>query len=86
MNDFVKERNAIMEKHNKRVKSLREQRIPKAGVAAIDEAIHAMSEVHEQMVESVHHGYNGLMIEDVIKLVNALNKLQTEFEYRRPLS
>ena len=85
MNDFVKERNAIMEKHNKRVKSLREQRIPKAGVAAIDEAIHAMSEVHETVTESVANGYNGLMVDDVIKLANALYKLKLEFNYRELL-
>ena len=82
MNDFVKEYNANAEKHNKRVKSIRQTRLPKSSVAAIDEAITAMDAVHEQVCEGVYHGYNSLMMDDVIKLVNALHKLKTEFEYR----
>ena len=41
-----------------------------------------MSEVHDQVCEGIYHGYNSLMMDDVIKLVNALHKLKTEFEYR----
>lgn len=85
MNDFVKERNAIMEKHNKRVKSIREQRLPKSCTKAIDEAIHAMSEVHEQICDGVYHGYNTLTVEDVIRLANALHRLKLEFNYRELL-
>jgi hypothetical protein len=82
MNDFIKEYNANAEKHNKRVKSIRNTRLPKSSVAAIDEAISAMSEVHEQVCDGVYHGYNSLMMDDVIKLVNALYKLKSEFNYR----
>jgi hypothetical protein len=82
MNDFIKEYNANAEKHNKRVKSIRNTRLPKSSVAAIDEAISAMSEVHEQVCDGVYHGYNSLMMDDVIKLVNALHKLKSEFNYR----
>lgn len=82
MNDYIKEYNAHAEKHNKRVKSIRNTRLPKSSVAAIDESIKAMSEVHDQVCEGIYHGYNSLMMDDVIKLVNALHKLKTEFEYR----
>jgi hypothetical protein len=82
MNDFIKMCNEAAEKHNKRVKSIREQRLPKSCVKAIDDSIKAMSEVHDQICEGVIHGYNSLMVEDVIKLVDALEKLKNEFEYR----
>ena len=82
MNDFVKEYNANAEKHNKRVKSIRNTRLPKASVAAIDDAISAMDDVHQQVCEGIYHGYNSLMMDDVIKLVNALDKLKSEFQYR----
>lgn len=86
MNDFIKEYNANAAKHNKRVKSIREVRLPKSCTAAIDESIKAMSEVHDQVCEGVYHGYNSLMMDDVIQLVNALHKLKSEFEYREPRS
>lgn len=82
MNDFIKEYNAHAEKHNKRVKSIRNTRLPKSSVAAIDEAISAMDAVHEQVCDGLYHGYNSLMMDDVIKLVNALDKLKAEFNYR----
>ena len=86
MNDYIKEYNANAEKHNKRVKSIRETRLPKACVSAIDEAIHAMDDVHQQVCEGVYHGYHSLMMDDVIKLVNAMHALKREFEYREPRS
>ena len=82
MDDFIKEYNANAEKHNKRVKSIRNTRLPKSSVAAIDEAISAMTEVHDQVCDGVYHGYNSLMMADVIKLVNALDRLKSEFNYR----
>ena len=82
MNDWIKEYNENAEKHNKRVKSIREVRLPKSCTAAIDESIKAMAEVHEQITDGVVHGYHPLMMDDVVQLVNALNKLKTEFEYR----
>jgi len=86
MNDFIKEYNANAEKHNKRVKSIRETRLPKSCTAAIDEAIKAMDQVHEQICESVHYGFNGLMMDDVLNLVTAMHALKREFEYREPRS
>jgi hypothetical protein len=54
------------EKHNKRVKSIREVRLPKSCTAAIDESIKAMDQVHEQMRlprASIDDGYvNSLMM------------------------
>jgi len=45
--DWKAEYNASAEKHNKRVKSIREVRLPKSCTAAIDESIKAMDQVHE---------------------------------------
>ena len=82
MNDFIKVYNEAAEKHNKRVKSIRNARLPKSCVKAIDEAINVMDAVHEQICDGVIHGYNSLMVDDVIKLVDALEKLKNEFNYR----
>ena len=86
MNDFIKEYNANAEKHNKRVKSIRETRLPKSCVSAIDGAISAMDNVHQQVCEGVIHGYHSLMMDDVVTLVNAMHRLKSEFEYREPRS
>ena len=80
--DWKVEYNASAEKHNKRVKSIREVRLPKSCTAAIDESIKAMDQVHEQIAEGVLHGYHSLMLDDVVRLVNAMHKLKAEFEYR----
>jgi len=82
MSDYIKEYNASAVKHNKRVKSIREVRLPKSCVRAIDESIKAMDQVHEQVCEGIIHGYNSLMMDDVVRLVNAMHKLKAEFEYR----
>lgn len=82
MNDWIVEYNANAKKHNKRVKSIREVRLPKSCTAAIDEAIKAMDVVHESVADSVMNGFNALMVEDVIALSNALQKLKAEFNYR----
>lgn len=82
MSDYIKEYNASAEKHNKRVKSIRENRLPKSCVEAIDSAIRAMDGVHESICDGVIHGYNPLTINDVTTLVDALHKLRTEFNYR----
>lgn len=68
--------------HNKRVKSIREGRLPKSCVTAIDEAISAMSSVRQTMVEGIAHGFNGLSMEDIIELSRALEGLNREFNYR----
>ena len=80
--DWKAEYNASAEKHNKRVKSIREVRLPKSCTAAIDESIKAMDQVHEQVCEGVVHGYHSLMMDDVVRLANAMHRLKAEFEYR----
>lgn len=84
--DIVAERNEAISKHNKRVKSIREKRLPKDCVVAIDESIKAMDQVHEQMCEGVCNGYNSLMMDDIIQLHKALHTLKREFEYRELIS
>ena len=85
MNDFIKECNEVIAKHNKRVKSIRNVRLPKSCVKAIDESIRAMDAVHESICEGLENGYNTLMVDDVVKLVNAMHALKREFNYREPL-
>ena len=82
MKDYIQEYNANAEKHNKRVKSIRNTRLPKSSVAAIDGAISAMDNVHGMLVDGVVHGYHALSMDDVVQLVNAMNNLKREFETR----
>lgn len=71
--------------HNKRVKSIREARLPKSCVTAIDEAISAMSSVRQALVEGIAHGFNGLSMEEAIELSKALEGLNREFSYREAI-
>lgn len=71
--------------HNKRVKSIREARLPKSCVTAIDEAISAMSSVRQALVEGIAHGFNGLSMEEAIGLSKALEGLNREFSYREAI-
>ena len=80
--DWKVEYNANAEKHNKRVKSIREVRLPKSCTAAIDQAIESMSNVRETAVDGIYHGYNALTMQDIIDLSNALQDLKNNFEYR----
>ena len=82
MNDYISEYNANAEKHNKRVKSIRNTRLPKSSVAAIDGAISAMDNIHNMLVDGIVHGYHALSMDDVVQLVNAMNNLKREFETR----
>ena len=82
MNDYIKEYNANAEKHNKRVKSIRAARLPKSSVAAIDNAINAMDNVHMTLVDGVAHGYHALTMDDIVQLASAMNDLKLEFEFR----
>ena len=82
MNDYIKEYNANAEKHNKRVKSIRNTRLPKSSVAAIDNAINAMDNVHMTLVDGAAHGYHALTMDDVVQLANAMHDLKREFELR----
>lgn len=82
MNDYISEYNANAEKHNKRVKSIRETRLPKSSVAAIDGAISAMENVHMTLVDGLVHGYHALTMDDVVQLANAMHDLKREFNTR----
>ena len=82
MKDYIQEYNANAEKHNKRVKSIRNTRLPKSSVAAIDGAISAMDNVHGMLVDGIVHGYHALSMDDAVRLVNAMNDLKREFETR----
>jgi hypothetical protein len=69
-------------KHNKRVKSIRESRLPKDCVEALDGAIQAMDSLHLSIKESVCNNYNCITMNDMIELGSALEKLKAEFQER----
>jgi len=81
-NEWIKKHNEMAAKHNKRVASIRDTRLPKSCVNAIDEAIKAMDVVHDSLCDGVINGYNPLTVDDVVQLVCAMNKLKTEFNPR----
>lgn len=80
--DYISEYNERVSKHNKRVESIREKRLPKSCVVAIDEAIKTMDSIHGSLIDGVVHGYHPMTLHDVIMLVEAVQKLKHEFEYR----
>jgi uncharacterized FlaG/YvyC family protein len=82
MNEYQEKHLEQTLKHNKRVKSIRENRLPKSCVDAIDDAIKAMDEIHESIVDGVMYGYHPLSMNDIVKLVEAFNKLRSEFTTR----
>ena len=61
--DHIKKYNEDAEKHNKRVKSIREKRLPKSCVKALDQAIHAMDVMTFQIQESVINATRSILIE-----------------------
>lgn len=85
MENWKKIQNEYALSHNKRVKSIREARLPKSCVTAIDEAISAMSSVRQALVEGIAHGFNGLSMEEAIELSKALEGLNREFTYREAI-
>jgi len=82
MNEYQEKHLEQTLKHNKRVKSIRENRLPKCCVDAIDDAIKAMDDIHESIVDGVMYGYHPLSMNDIVKLVEAFNKLRSEFTTR----
>lgn len=66
-------------KHNKRVRSIRNTRLPKDTVNAVDEAIRVMSELHEVISDGVYFGHNGITMDNMIELANAKRKLERAF-------
>ena len=84
--DIVAERNEAISKHNKRVKSIREKRLPKDCVVAIDESIRAMDGLHDALCEWVCNAEPMLRVDDVVQLGKALKSLKREFKYRELIS
>ena len=82
MNEYQQEQLEKILKHNKRVKSIRENRLPKSCVDAIDDAIQAMDDLHGSIVDGVMYGYHPLSMDDIVKLVGAVHKLRSEFTAR----
>ena len=80
--DWIDAYNEKVTKHNKRVTSIRDTRLPKSCVNALDEAILVLSQVHESLIDGVAHGYHPLSLDDVVRLANILNNLKAEFEPR----
>jgi hypothetical protein len=80
--DWKKTYNEDAEKHNKRVKSIRESRLPKDCVEALDQAIRAMDSLHFSLCESVCNNHNCITMNDMIDLGTALEKLKAEFQER----
>lgn len=78
----IKKYNKDAEKHNKRVKSIRESRLPKSCVEALDEAIRAMDSLHFSISESVYNNHNCITMDDMIQLGVALEKMKDEFQER----
>ncbi len=80
--DWKKTYNENAEKHNKRVKSIRESRLPKDCVEALDQAIRAMDSLHFSIKESICNNHNCITMDDMIQLGTALNRMKEEFQER----
>jgi hypothetical protein len=80
--EWIKTYNENAEKHNKRVKSIRENRLPKSCVEALDEAIRAMDVMNHQISESVVNSFNCITMDDMIQLGRALERIREEFQER----
>tara|TARA_Y100000114_G_C11628364_1_gene263173 strand:+ start:139 stop:408 length:270 start_codon:yes stop_codon:yes gene_type:complete len=80
--EWIKKYNKDAEKHNKRVKSIRDSRLPKSCVKALDQAIRAMDVMTFQIQESVINNHNCITMDDMIQLGSALEKIKKEFEER----
>jgi hypothetical protein len=78
--EWIKTYNENAEKHNKRVKSIRENRLPKSCVEALDEAIRAMDVMNHQISESVVNSFNCITMDDMIQLGRALERIREEFQ------
>ena len=80
--DHIKTYNENARKHNKRVQSIRENRLPKSCVEALDGAIQAMDSLHFSIKESICNSYNCISMDDMVQLGLALEKMKAEFQER----
>ena len=80
--DWIKTYNENAKKHNKRVKSIRDTRLPKDCVVALDQAIRAMDSLHFSIKESVVNNHNCITMDDMIQLGSALERMKEEFQER----
>ena len=78
--DWIKTYNENAKKHNKRVKSIRDTRLPKDCVEALDQAIRAMDVMVLQIQESVINNHNCITMDDMIQLGSALDRMKEEFQ------
>ena len=83
MNEFQERHIEKTIKHNKRVASIRDTRLPKSCVEAIDGAIDAMDQLHEAVIDGVTYGHHPLSMSDIVTFVEAANKLRSEFTARQ---
>jgi hypothetical protein len=80
--DHVKKYNENARKHNKRVQSIRENRLPKSCVEALDGAIQAMDSLHFSIKESICNNFNCITMDDMVQLGLALENMKAEFQER----
>jgi len=80
--EWIKKYNENVKKHNKRVSSIRENRLPKSCVEALDEAIRAMDSLQFSITESIYNNHNCITMDDMIQFGSALERMKEEFQER----
>ena len=68
-----------IQKHNKRVKSMREVRLAKNVVASIDEMIRTGDQMVDALTASLCTGKNQITMQDCLYLSNAVQALKINF-------
>ena len=68
-----------IQKHNKRVKSMREVRLAKNVVASIDDVIRTGDRIVDALTASLCTGKNEISMQDCLELSNAIQTLKVNF-------
>jgi len=68
-----------IQKHNKRVKSMREVRLAKNVVASIDDVIRTGDRMVDALTASLCTGKNQISMQDCLELSNAIQTLKVNF-------
>lgn len=68
-----------IQKHNKRVKSMREVRLAKNVVASIDDVIRTGDQMVDALTASLCTGKNQISMQDCLELSNAIQTLKVNF-------